>query len=175
MSQAMEESPIVNEAEPVAEVVDPRDEEIERLKAEAADLRDQLLRAMAEAQNIQRRLRSQMEEDRKFATQHLVEQLLPVVDNFERAIELAEKEASLDKLLDGVKAIDRLLRKALESAHVVRIAAVGQPYDPERHEALAVHETDEHPHDHVTEEIEPGYTLHGRVIRPARVRVAKKP
>jgi molecular chaperone GrpE len=171
----MEETPTVDEQEAIAEQADPKDQEIDRLRAEVEGLRDQLLRAMAEAQNIQRRLRAQMEEDRKFAAQALVQELLPVMDNFERAIRLAEQEASLEKLLEGVKATDRLLRKALESANVARIEAVGRPYDPERHEALAVLETEEHPEDHVTEEIEPGYTLHGRVIRPARVRVAKRP
>lgn len=148
---------------------------IAALVQERDHLKDQLLRAMAEAQNVQRRLRQQMEDTRKYAPQSLVEKLLPVVDSFERSLLAAENGASLESLLDGVKVIDKQLRQALESAKVERIVSVGAPYNPEFHEAIVAIETDEHPEDTVTDEIEPGYTMHGRVVRPAKVRVSKKP
>lgn len=154
---------------------DPKDELITRLTEERDQLKDQLLRVMAEAQNVQRRLRQQMEEDRKYSAQPLVERLLPVLDNFERSLAAADKGASLDSLVEGLKSIDKQLRSALESARVQRIDAVGKMYDPTYHEALMTHETDEHPEETVTDELEPGYTLHERVVRPAKVRVAKKP
>lgn len=155
--------------------IDPKDELITNLAAERDQLKDQLLRVMAEAQNVQRRLRQQMEEDRKYSAQPLVERLLPVLDNFERSLAAAEKGASLESLVEGLKSIDKQLRSALESVKVQRIDAVGKTYDPTYHEALLTHETDEHPEETVTDEIEPGYTLHERVVRPAKVRVAKKP
>lgn len=169
----MPESLPVGETD-AAEAADPRDETIASLTAERDALKDQLLRVMAEAQNVQKRLRSQMEEDRKFAAAPFVERLLPVLDSFERSLAAAEKGSSFESLLEGVKAVDRQLRQVLESVQVKRVEAVGRPYDPEIHEALATYETDEHPDDTVTDEIEAGYTMHGRVVRPAKVRVAKK-
>ena len=168
-------SPESLEAAIVEGQADPKDEAIARLADERDRLKDQLLRAMAEAQNVQRRLRQQAEEDRKYAAQPLVERLLPVLDSFERSLAAAEQGSSFEALLDGVKAVDRMLRQVLESAAVKRIPAVGIAYDPQFHEALLTHATDEHPEDTVTDEIEAGYTLHGRVVRPAKVRVAKKP
>lgn len=157
------------------EVVDPRDAMIAALTLERDGLKDQLLRTMAEAQNVQRRLRQSMEEDRKFAARPLVERLLPVLDSFERSLEAAQKGASFEALLDGVKVVDKQLRQALEAVHVERIASVGKPYDAEVHEALLSHVSEDHPEDTVTDEIESGYTMHGRVIRPAKVRVSKRP
>lgn len=116
-----------------------------------------------------------MDEDRKFAAKPLVERLLPVLDSFERSLDAAEKGASFESLLEGVRVVDKQLRQALETVQVKRIESVGKPYDPEVHEALLSHETDEHPEDTVTDEIESGYTMHGRVVRPAKVRVSKKP
>ncbi len=154
---------------------DPRDGQIAALTAERDALREQLLRVMAEAQNVQKRLRAQAEEDRKFAALPLVEQLVPVLDNLDRSLEAAEAGASLEKLLEGVRGVERQLRRALEAVSVVRVASVGHPFDPDVHEALAELPTLDHPEDTVTDEIEAGYTMHGRVVRPARVRVAKRP
>jgi molecular chaperone GrpE len=171
----IEETPVSETAAEAAEQQDPRDLEIQRLTDERDAAREQLLRAMAEAQNVQRRLRQQMEDDRKFAALGLVEELLPVLDNFERTLAAAEKSASLETLIEGVRAVERQLRRALERASVERIDSHGQPYDPERHEALAVLESEEHPDETVVDEIEAGYTMHGRVVRPAKVRVTKRP
>lgn len=170
-----EETPVSEPQTAPAEQDDPRDLEIQRLTDERDAAREQLLRAMAEAQNVQRRLRQQMEDDRKFASYGLVEELLPVLDNFERTLAAAEKAASLENLIEGVRAVERQLRRALERANVERIEATGRPYDPERHEALAVLESEDHPDETVIDEIEAGYTMHGRVVRPAKVRVAKRP
>ncbi|MBL8065809.1 MAG: nucleotide exchange factor GrpE [Chthonomonadaceae bacterium] len=166
---------LTNPEEDTAPNQDERDLLISALTDERNVLKDQLLRVMAEAQNVQRRLRQQMEDDRKFAVQPLVEKLLPVLDNFERSLASADKGASVESLMDGFRAIERQFRQALESASVHRVPAVGANYDPEIHEALVVLETDDHPSDTVVDEIESGYTLHGRVVRPAKVRVAKRP
>ncbi len=164
-----------DKAAPETPAADPKDALITGLTDERDQLKDQLLRVMAEAQNVQKRLRQQMDDERKFAAQPLVEKLLPVLDSFERSVNAAEKGASFESLLEGVRAVERQLRAALESVNVKRIESVGKAYDPHVHEALLTHETDDHPADTVIDEIEAGYTMHGRVVRPAKVRVAKKP
>ncbi|MCU0317228.1 MAG: nucleotide exchange factor GrpE [Fimbriimonadaceae bacterium] len=157
------------------EEFDPRDSQIAALVIEREALKDQLLRAVAENQNVVRRLRDSFDKERKYAVEPLVSELIPVLDNFQRALSAAEKNASYENLLEGVKAIDKQIRRVLEQFQVTRIASVGSEFDPERHEALVVHETDEHPEDMVIDEIEAGYQMHEKVIRPARVRVSKKP
>lgn len=151
------------------------DDQVAKLQGEVAALRDQIVRSMAEAQNIQRRMREQHEEALKYAAQPLVTTLLPVLDNLERSLASLEMGASADKVVEGVRAIDRQLRQVLSSLNVERIAAVGQEFDPVVHEALTTTTSEEHADNTVLAEIEPGYKMHGRVIRPARVQVSKKP
>ncbi len=151
------------------------DEQVSKLQDEVTKLRDQMVRSMAEAQNIQRRMREQHAEALKYAAQPLVTSLLPVLDNLERSLASLEMGASPEKVLEGVRAIDRQLRQVLASLNVERIAAVGQEFDPEVHEALTTTMSEEHQENTVLAEIEPGYRMHGRVIRPARVQVSKKP
>lgn len=148
---------------------------IAKLESEKKELQTHLLRTVADAQNIQRRIREQNEDSLKFATQPLVVALLPVLDNFERTLVSLEKGASLEKVLEGIKAVDRQLKQALTTNSVERISAIGEIFDPEKHEALATFESAELVEGTITTEIEPGYTLHGRIVRPARVQVTKKP
>lgn len=149
--------------------------EIETLKAEQQELQGQLLRTLADMQNMRKRFLQDQEQTKRFATEELVRELLPVLDNFERTIIAAEQGASIDTVLDGVKAVDRQLRTALERQRVTRIKAHGEPFDPDLHEAIATDESHEHEEGTVTGEIEPGYKMGEKVIRPARVRVARKP
>ncbi len=81
----------------------------------------------------------------------------------------------MESVVEGVKAVDRQLRSALERRNVMRIPAHGEAFDPDLHEAIATDETEEHPEGTITGEIEPGYRMADKVIRPARVRVSKKP
>lgn len=165
-----------DQGQPTAEgAVDPRDAKIAELESERDSLKDAMLRAMAEAQTIRRRMQEQMANERKYASEGLVVNLLPVLDNFERTLAALEKGANPEKIAEGVASIHKQMMKALEDAHVHRIKAVGHSFDPAEHEALVTVETDEHPEDTVTDELEAGYRLYDRVIRPARVRVSKKP
>jgi molecular chaperone GrpE len=148
---------------------------IAELSAELDHLKDQNLRAVAEAQNVQRRLRQQMELDRKYAAEPLARELIPALDNLARSLAAAEKGASLEALLNGVRTVERQLLKALEGVGVQRVSSVGQMFDPEIHEALATVETADLPADTVTDELEAGYVLHDRLLRPARVRVSVEP
>ena len=154
---------------------DPKDVLIEQLFAERNNLLEEAVRALAEAQTIQRRMREQHQEALQFATEPLVQELLPVLDNFERTLAALDEGASTEKLLKGIKTVEKQLRRALAKANVERIKAVGEKFDPEIHEAVATTVSEEHDEDTVAVEIEPGYKMRGRVIRPARVHVTKKP
>ncbi len=184
--EATEETPVevtqpeevVVEAPPVQETPveepsgpDERDLEIEALKKE----RNELLYAMADAQNIVRRVKAQSEQDRKYASEGLIREILPVLDGFERTMAMAAKGASVESLSDGVRVMEKQLRRALETAGVSRVAALGAAFDPEVHEALAAVENEELDSDTIVDEIEAGYTMHEKVIRAARVRVTVKP
>ena len=166
------EEPPVQET-PVEETNKPdgKDLEIEALKKE----RNELLYTLADAQNIVRRTRAQAEQDRKFASEGLIREILPVLDGFERTMAMAAKGASVESLTDGVRVMEKQLRKALESSGVTRVAALGAAFDPEVHEALATVENEELDADTIVDEIEAGYTMHEKVIRAARVRVTVKP
>ncbi|MCG9896031.1 MAG: nucleotide exchange factor GrpE [Fimbriimonadaceae bacterium] len=134
-----------------------------------------LLYQAAELQNMVRRIRSQAESDRRYAAEGLLEALLPVLDGFERTLGAAAKGATVESLTDGVRVIDKQMRKALEDAGLQRIVALGAAFDPELHEAVATVEDEELDHETVVDELTAGYRLHDRVLRPAQVRVSQKP
>jgi molecular chaperone GrpE len=145
----------------------------QRLETELADMKDRYLRAMAEMDNVRRRARMEAETERKFANERLISEILPVLDDFTRALEAAEQTRDFDALREGVDLTRRKLTDVLERSGLERIEAVGQPFDPNLHEAiLQVEARDgEEPHQ-VVEELRPGYKLHDRVIRPSMVKVA---
>lgn len=151
---------------------------LENLKAvtlERDEAKDQMLRTLAEMQNLRRRTQEQIEQSRKLATEGLVARLLPVLDNFERSIEALSSGASPDAVMEGVKSIEGQLRAALESVSVKKIETVGQPFDPSVHDAIATVEDPEADDNTVVEQLEAGYSMAGHVIRPAKVRVSKRP
>lgn len=150
-------------------------DQIQRLTDERDQLRDQVLRAMADFKNFRNRVDQEKANSLKFASERLAKDLLPVLDNFERTVAHLQKGATVESMLSGIGAVEKQLRSILESQGVRRIEAVGQPFDTDKHEALGFEESAEIEEGHVAGEIEPGYTMHERVIRPARVRVAKRP
>ncbi|HWD37529.1 MAG TPA: nucleotide exchange factor GrpE [Fimbriimonas sp.] len=150
-------------------------EKVQTLTDERDQLKDQVLRAMADFQNFKRRNQQEANLFRQFATEAFVRDLLPVLDNFERSLSHLQAGASVDTVVEGVRAVERQLRKALESQKVERIDSIGKPFDPALHEALGTDEVADQPEDTVTSEIEAGYKIADRVIRPARVRVSKRP
>lgn len=150
-------------------------EKVQSLNDDNAQLKDQLMRTMADFQNFRKRADQERAELRQYAAEQIVVELLPILDNFERTLAAAAAGASVESVLDGVRATDRQMRTILESKKLTRIEAQGAPFDPELHYALATHETEEVEEGTVTHEIEAGYKLADKVIRPAKVRVAKKP
>lgn len=149
--------------------------EIEKLTQERKQLEDQLLRNMAEFQNFRKRKDQEAEQIRQFATEKLVTGLLPVLDNFERTVAALEGGAPIDSVAEGIRLIDRQFRSVLEGQNVRRIDSHGKPFDPDFHEAIATDDSHELPENTVTTEVEAGYRMADKVIRPARVRVSKKP
>ncbi len=157
---------------PDPEMPDTRLDDLER---QLAEQKDRMLRAMAEADNVRRRAQRDAEERVRYANEGLVRDLIPVLDNLDRALASARGAAGADGVVAGVELIQRELLRVLERAGVTRYSAVGQPFDPTRHEAIArVVSLDAAP-DTVVSETAPGYLLQGRVLRPAMVAVAAAP
>ena len=150
-------------------------DQVQKLTDERDQLRDQVLRAMADFKNFRNRIETEKRTSMKFAAEKLATEILPVLDNFERTVAHLDKGATVESLRGGIGAVERQLRTVLENQGIRRIASVGMPFDTERHEALGFQESVEHAEGHVADEIEPGYTMHEKVIRPARVRVAQRP
>jgi molecular chaperone GrpE len=146
--------------------------EIQRLKAERDSLLDRLARAQAEFENARRRAAKEQQDFRDFALVDTIKTLLPVVDNFERALQ-AKSEAA--DFRSGVELIYKQLQDTLNKLGVQPIPAKGQPFDPHVHEAIEMVETQDAPDHEVLEEWQRGYKYKDRLLRPAMVRVAKNP
>ena len=143
--------------------------EIDQLKAERDQLLDRLARMQAEFENARKRAEREKAEFRDHVTGSVVEQFLPVLDNFELAL---KSTGSAQQLRSGVSLIMKQMEEILEKMQVSAIPAVGQTFDPRVHEALGTVERDDVPDQHVAEEIRRGYKIRERLLRPALVRVA---
>ena len=176
-SKSGEEEPEVKEKDTSAEehVVLTKDEHNElRKKAEERDsLLDKLLRTRAEFQNYQKRMRKEHEMTAQYAIQDLVLDLFPELDNFERAVKLAETSGDIDKFVEGIKLIEDQFLKVLGKYGVKPIETVGKPFDPNLHEAVFEEENNELPHHTIIEELQRGLFLKERVVRHSKVKVSK--
>jgi molecular chaperone GrpE len=149
--------------------------EIEKLRRELDEKQDRLLRALAETENVKRRSQREREDYVRYANESLIRDLLPVLDNLERALEAARSAGDAPRVVEGVELIQRELLRVLERAGVTRYSSVGQPFDPTRHEAIARVVSGDQAPGTVLSETVPGYLLNGRVLRPAMVAVAAAP
>lgn len=156
-------------AEAGEQTQDPRIAELERL---AEENQNRYLRAQADFDNFRRRTMKEKEELSQYATAKLVTQLLPVVDNFERALTANAEAAQGDSFAKGVDMIYRQLQQVLEAEGLKAMAPVGEPFDPEHHQAIMTVETGEHDEGIVVEVMQTGYWLKDKVIRPAMVKVS---
>jgi len=146
--------------------------EVEQLKGERDQLLDRIARLQAEFENARKRAERERAEYRDYATGSVVEQFLPVVDNFELAL---KAKGTAEQLRHGVELIVKQMEEVLRQLQVNPIPAVGEAFDPRVHEALGSVERDDLPDQHVAEEIRRGYKLRERLLRPAMVRVAHNP
>lgn len=135
---------------------------------------DKWLRLQAELENTKKRLDKEKAEFLKFANEDLVIRLLPVIDNFDRALATVKHSNESDAVLEGIKLVQKELHAILKDYGVEAIKSVREKFDPHLHEAVAVVETDDWPDDTIVEEVQAGYTLNGRLIRPSIVKVSKK-
>jgi molecular chaperone GrpE len=148
---------------------------LEAKTREAESLQDRNLRLMAEFDNARKRAAREREDYTRFANESLIRELLPVLDNFDRALLAARTDASAGAVTAGIELIQRELLRVLEKFGATPFSSVGQAFDPERHEAVARVPTTEHPEMAVVAETARGYLLNGRVLRPAMVSVAVAP
>ncbi len=149
--------------------------ELGQKEAEARANYELFLRERAELENFKRRMQRDKSEALRFANEPLVRDLLPVVDNLERAIAHAQGGGNGQSLSEGVQLVLRAFLDVLEKHGVTRVSATGEPFDPTRHEAVAQVETEDLPPNSVAEEHTPGYSLHNRLLRAAMVSVSKAP
>lgn len=161
-----------------ADVVDPRDERIAELEAQLKEVqqreRDSLLRAKAEVENVRRRTELDIEKAHKFALEKFSGELLPVIDNLERAIDLADKSnPELSGLIEGVELTLKSMLDAVRKFGMEVVGDIHVPFNPELHQAMTMMESEELEPNHVIMVMQKGYTLNGRLLRPAMVAVSK--
>ena len=148
-------------------------EELAAKDLEAKTNYDRFLRQVAELDNLKKRMARDREDISRFANEALIKDLLPVVDNLERAVAHASGGGNGKPLVEGVEMVLKGLLDVLAKHGVTQISAVGEPFDPAKHEAMAQVESDSHEPNSVVEELHKGYTLRERLLRPALVSVAK--
>jgi molecular chaperone GrpE len=149
----------------------PVEQQLAEAQAEAAQNREHMLRALADAENARKRFQTEAANAQKYAVERFAESILPVMDSLEAA--LANKEASPEALREGVNLTLRQLTQALEKARIMAIApATGERFDPHRHQAMAAVEANSEPNT-IVATLQKGYALHDRILRPALVTVAK--
>ncbi len=147
-----------------------------QLQADAAEARDASLRAQADAQNVKRRAEQDVEKARKFALEQFSKELLPVMDNLERALEAApENEELVRPIAEGVELTLKSFADAMKKFKIEVLDPLGEPFDPQLHQAMSMVENPEVEPNTVTLVMQKGYVLNGRLLRPAMVMVSKAP
>ncbi len=142
---------------------------------QAKESQDALLRLRADFENIKKRLEKDKVEAIKFANERLLIDILPIVDNLDRAMASLSEGHDPEKVKQGLEIAQKELHEVLEDYGVKVLQSVGEEFDPKFHEAVATVESADAKDGQVVDEIQRGYTLNGRLIRPSRVRIAKKP
>ncbi|HXE73344.1 MAG TPA: nucleotide exchange factor GrpE [Candidatus Nitrosotenuis sp.] len=152
----------------LAELLRQRDSQIQ-------ELQEQVKRLAADFENFRRRQQDDRQKYIDFLKEDLFRTLLPMVDHLERAAEAAHKGASVEAMVQGIDLVVRDIRKIFEQHGVQPIDALGQPFDPKLHEAMMTEERQDVPDETIVEELQKGYKMGERVLRPSRVKVARHP
>jgi molecular chaperone GrpE len=160
--------------DPTPEPDRPVDPELQAARDEAEATFARYQRLAADFENYKRRTRQELADRTQYANEELLRKLLPILDNFKRALDHAPD--GIDRgWFEGIKLVARQFEETLQAQGLAAIPAVGEKFDPTQHEAIASEETDEHEEGTVVEELQPGYRLHNRVLRPTLVKVAHPP
>jgi molecular chaperone GrpE len=162
------------EAEEISDPAKEMDDEIEQARQEAKENYDRFLRVSAEFENYKKRSSREMEDFRKYANEALIRELLTVVDNLERAIESCDGvDSAKNGIVEGVLMTHKEVLKILEKFHVQSIDALGKPFDPAFHQAVMQETSEDNIEQVVLKELQKGYMLHTRLLRPTMVVVSK--
>ena len=148
---------------------------LKALEQEKNELADRLLRTMAEFDNYRKRVTREKEGLVKYGIERIALEILPVVDNFERALEPSQQATDVDPVIDGLKMILKQLVTALEKFEIKPFNSIGEQFSPEIHEAMAQQEHPDHADNTVIEQLQKGYMLGKKMLRPARVIVSRAP
>lgn len=165
---AMEESLEEAAAQSIAQ-------DLDQLQQQLEESRERQLRLQADWENYRKRARRELEEERRYANQYLLRDLLPVLDNIRRAMTAAEKAPETGGLLDGFKMVAQQLENVLAQHECRKIEALHKPFDPNIHEAITQQPSADFPPNTVLMVVQDGYQLHDRVVRPAQVIVSASP
>ncbi|WP_138753318.1 nucleotide exchange factor GrpE [Paenibacillus sinopodophylli] len=175
-AEAAEETISAEQSEQVIEEAEVEilegDSRYSELVKQAEENQQRFLRAQADFDNFRRRTLKEKEELGQYASMKLIGQLLPVVDNFQRAVAAASVNGDFESLAKGVDMIFRQLEQTLEQEGLKAMNVVGEPFNPEFHQAIMQVESDEHEEGIVVEEVQKGYILKDKVLRPAMVKVS---
>ena len=173
VGDTVEDSEVSESPESEDQILSP-EAQIEALEDELAKTRDDALRTLAEAQNIRRRSEKDIENARKFALEKFASELLGVADNLERALDSADKDNEVVKvLLEGVSLTQKSLVDTLAKFNIMQLDPLGEPFDPQFHQAMSMVENPDVEPNTVTLVMQKGYVLNERLLRPAMVMVSK--
>jgi molecular chaperone GrpE len=150
-------------------------EQLQAALAERDQYKEKFARAMADLENFRKRVYREMDDERKYQSVPLLKSLLPAFDGLDRAVFAASQSKNFDDLLNGVRMTIKQIESALTGQGAKAIQAEGQPFDPNLHEAISQAPSADHPPMTVLNDVERGYTLHDRVIRPSKVIVSVAP
>ena len=145
---------------------------LEQLRTDLEEAKDRVLRSQAELENYRKRAAREVEDHRRYANLPLIRDLLPVLDNIERAVGAADKTHDASALLEGIKLVLQQLETVLQRNHCVRIEALHEPFNPHLHQAITQQRSDEYPANTVIMVTQTGYQLFDRVVRPSQVIVS---
>lgn len=157
-----------------ADMIIELEKKLDEKKKEAEYNLDRLLRLQAEFENYKKRISKEHLEFTKFVNENMIKELLPVLDNLERAVESAKNDKVFDSLKEGVEMTLKQFTSVLEKAGLKEITSIGETFNPNKHEALIMIGSDEHEENTIVEEHQKGYLLNDRVLRPSKVVVSKK-
>lgn len=160
-----------NEESSEETAVDPKDEEIQQLQLKANENEEKYLRLYAEFENYKRRIRNENETNKKYQAQHVLTDILPTIDNIERALQIEGDDESFKSLKKGVQMIHESLLRALKDNGLEEIESEGQEFDPNFHQAVVQDDNPDFNSGEITQELQKGYKLKDRVLRPSMVKV----
>ena len=160
-----------NEESSEETAVDPKDEEIQQLQLKANENEEKYLRLYAEFENYKRRIQKENETNKTYQSQRVLTDILPTIDNIERALQIEGDDESFKSLQKGVQMVHESLLRALKDNGLEEIESEGQSFDPNVHQAVVQDDNPEYESGVITQELQKGYKLKDRVLRPSMVKV----